>query len=954
MFVPVFFIVLLKVSAFCLADDIQLNQNIIPSNYKIKLIPNLESGTFEGQVTIDIDVNSYFQSFQLHGQDLEINPENVYLTRKENGYLKNVPLLNVTITNDIINVIVNGTGGIYIGSYILEITYKGKIRDDMTGFYRSSYIYNGKKIWLGSTQFESTNARKAFPCFDEPHFRTTFTLDVTVSDEYNVISNVKALKSGNSNFNYHFENYPSMPTYLLAWIIYEKYSFIGTDPYDPFKNGTEYRTWAQTTYYNQTTFANQVAFKLLSSLSSYLDVPYTLNKMDLVAIPNFKAGAMENWGLVTFRESRLLYQKGISTTEDLRDIAMVIAHEFTHQWFGNLVTLDWWSYTWLNEAFARYYQYFITLQVYPDWRLDEQFVVLVVHGALAYDSSPHHALTSNIEKKDDISDMFDSVTYNKGASIVRMMEHILTPPNFKQGISKYIKTIASSKQVATPNDLFKILSTETPAGLKHDFESVMKTWTEQSGYPVINVTRNSNSSITVSQKQFLISGDDTSDTKWYVPLTYTDSNEANFTNTIIREWLEPAIPQIEINMTLRTDDWVIFNLQQKGFYRVNYDEQNWNAIINQLHKDHLKIGTLNRAQLLNDAFSLSRAGLVTYNTLFTLTSYLQNEIDYAPWVAAVDGFTYLLNQYAKMPEVFGLLQEYILRLTQPVLNNVGFIGFDGDKMAQKLKRIKVLTLVSKLNHTKINEISNQIFTDLDKTSYSPDIQKSLLCSAIRKSNNISLWNKAYELYNKSQYPTQKIYYLFSLTCSESNETLKTLLDETILKENNTIKREDSSNVFNAIGSSAYGAKFIISYLENNIINIINFNFNNTKIISSIISGISNSIYEVKDADAITEFNNKYKNIIGDEVSKKINTTVETIKAKISWREKNKESIQNILQSELKVTTEKATESTVSINVTTALSTASIPSSTPKPSGANVNTYNSIFILAVLLVTIFCR
>lgn len=939
MFVPVvFLIVFSSFTSFSFADDIRLKQKISPNAYEIRLYPDLQNGNFSGQVTIQIDVEDYVSTIELHGQELVVAEGHTKLS-KIDSTPEDITVRSVNTTGGLIRV--NLQSDISFGKYALRIDFRGKIRDDMTGFYRSYYEYQGKKRWLGATQFEPYYARRAFPCFDEPRFRASFTLEIVVPANHDVISNVKASNGVSNSLTFHFENYPKMPTYLLAWVIFERYTFVSTEPYKI--NGTEYRLWTQADYINQSDHANMVASRLLTALSSYLQIPYTLEKMDQVAIPDFSAGAMENWGIVTYRESGLLYQDKISTSDDFRMITMVIAHEFTHQWFGNLVTPQWWSYTWLNEAFARYFQYFITLEVYTDWRLDEQFVLMALQPSLEYDSSPQQAMTSEINSLSDINGKFDLVTYSKGASIVRMMEHILTKEIFRAGLSRYIKDV-SYRGVAEPNDLFKILSGQAK-DLPYNFETIMRTWTDQAGYPVLFVRRQENNTILISQKRGLYDQDSKDNTIWYIPLTYTTKSEANFSNTAIRDWL--ITEQKTIRIPGDTNDWVIFNIQQKGFYRVSYDDQIWNAIINQLRSDHSQIGTLNRAQLIDDAFFFVKAGLLDINTALNVTAYLAKDIDYAPWYAAINGLSDLMDQFYAETEVYTALEDYARKLLASVAHNVGFIVYNGDKMAQKLKRMKVLNFAAKLSHQSALSVADQIVKDLatnSTTSYSPDLQQALLCTGLKNSNDSEAWKSIYTLYQKSLYPTQQTRLLFSLACTKNADLLSQLVKDTISGEPK-VRRQNVDRLFKEMGNTPHGAKFLLAYVTTgtNYEDLIRFNFDKPKIIGDIINGISGKIYTTEDIETIKTFNTHAN--LTEAIHKKISSAVTKINKRLERTGATKESVQKWLKEvDIPTTTVSPLQTTGTGQVET--STATVPGTTPKSSGVR-NTFNTISIILIL-------
>ncbi|RZB39723.1 Peptidase M1 domain containing protein [Asbolus verrucosus] len=399
-----------------ITSEYRLPKSIVPVNYDVILKLDADAFTtnnFQGEVNITLNVLKRTDQILIHSKNLDIISVNL---RKPN---ENFNLTHRSYMSDALTDILTITSENQLspGFYYLDITYNATFNPyDMHGFYKSTYPNEeGKTEFLATTQFEVTNARRAFPCFDEPSFKATFNLSVVYPKGYNVIANT--LQNGNVNVTsenleiVNFKTTPRMSTYLNAFVI-------SNFTCDTVETKLPFRVCSRAEAANERKYALDISPKLMNYLENFTGIPYNVSgigKMDQVAIPDFSAGAMENWGLITYRESTLLWDPNESSNLYKQRVASVIAHEFAHMWFGNLVTLKWWSDVYLSEGFARYFQYFATDRIETEWEMDKQFVVEQVHSALFTDSfSASEALSSPVTTPKEISSKFDLISYNKG------------------------------------------------------------------------------------------------------------------------------------------------------------------------------------------------------------------------------------------------------------------------------------------------------------------------------------------------------------------------------------------------------------------------------------------------------------------------------------------------------------------------------------------------------------
>ncbi|CAD6993579.1 unnamed protein product [Ceratitis capitata] len=672
--------------------DVRLPRTMKPQKYNISLVPYLlyNNFTFEGEVHIQVIVLEDCYNITMHATELNITKNDVSVRHIGMStattalqpalaqYAQFVPEIGGAELRirkqymlerkqffiiELYDKLIKG------GVYEINIRFSGLIQDYLQGFYRSSYQVGNEKRWLVSTQFQATDARRAFPCFDEPSLKANFTLKIARPRNMTTVSNMPIVYTRKHEYltDYEWDQFAEtlpMSTYLVAYAISD---------FDHIAAGN-FAVWARKDAIQSASYALSVGPQILKFLEEYFDLPFPLPKIDMIAIPDFQAGAMENWGLITYRETTMLYEEGVSSTTYKQRIASVVGHELAHQWFGNLVTPSWWSDIWLNEGFASYMEYITVDAIHPEWKPQDQFVVSELQNVFQLDAlSSSHKISVEVFNPDEISEIFDRISYGKGSTIIRMMSHFLTTKVFRRGLSKYLREM--SYHAATQDDLWRFLTTEAiEAGLlgkNTSVKEIMDTWTLQVGFPVLTVTRSpSTHAIRMEQQRFIFSnqsdGDKSADEGgplWWIPITYTTSKELNFENTRPITWVPRSeVYEIE-DRNLSTAEWFIFNIQQTGYYRVNYDADNWKAITTHLMRSdkYRSIGPANRAQLIDDAMNLARGAYLSYETALNLTRYLRHELDHVPWKAAITAFNFLDSMLVNQGD-YDLLKNYLLDL----------------------------------------------------------------------------------------------------------------------------------------------------------------------------------------------------------------------------------------------------------------------------------------------------
>uniref|UniRef100_A0A7M4EAF3 Aminopeptidase n=1 Tax=Crocodylus porosus TaxID=8502 RepID=A0A7M4EAF3_CROPO len=588
-------------------DKLRLPDWIIPVHYDLLIHPNLSSSVFTGFLKTEVTVKLETNFIVLHSKHLEIT--RAFIEEKNpklQGDLKQLKVLEYPTHEQV--AFLSAEPLLVDKKYFLSVNYIANLSDGFYGLYKSTYkTKDGQTRLLVSTHFEPTSARMAFPCFDEPSFKANYTIKIRREEQHVALSNmpkVKTITLGNNLVEDHFAETVKMSTYLVAFIVSDFQSISGTT-----SSGIKVSVYVNPEKLNQAHYALEAAIKILEFYEQYFGIYYPLPKQDLVAVPDFQSGAMENWGLTTYRETSLLYDPETSSASEKLWITMVIGHELAHQWFGNLVTMEWWNDIWLNEGFARYMEFISVDATYPELQ-----VVYTCFTAMGRDSmNSSRPISSKAENPTQIKEMFDTVSYDKGACILHMLRNFLTDEVFQNGIIHYLKK--HSYRNAKNNDLWNSLantcSEEDFASAKYcytkkhfDVTEIMNTWTLQKGLPLITVEQNEKR-IKIKQERFLkgILPDDPlwasmqTGFLWQVPLTYITSHSKSIGRHLMKNQSDTIELEEDVN-------WVKLNVDMNGYYIVHYEGNGWNNIIKLLNQNHTIFSYKDRANLIHNAFQL--------------------------------------------------------------------------------------------------------------------------------------------------------------------------------------------------------------------------------------------------------------------------------------------------------------------------------------------------------------
>ena len=794
----------------------------VPTRYNLALTVDMKNYSFSGIIQANITASRDSYTITLNAKNLTIN--DVHMVNSSGG-LQNLSQIDLDDRYEILTV--NLREKIVQGQhYLLTISYNGTLNDQLRGFYKSrSTTKNGTQTYVAATHFEPTSARLAFPCWDEPAIKAPFEIIILNSDAYQAISNMKEINNTvvNNLRTTTFEVTPPISTYLVAFVVSD-YEYTQNT-----SKGMQFRVWTKPSSINQTKYALGEGQRLLEKMDEYTNIKFSayITKMDQVSLRDFSAGAMENWGLVTYRESALLAEEGVSSVRARQRVTTIIAHEFAHQWFGNLVSPKWWTYIWLNEGFADYYEYFLTHEIRPEWRLDDVFVVNNIQGTafVADTVENQRPMNHEVNTPQEISNLFDNIAYQKSGSVIRMMSHILGEKAFQNGLRIYLDK--NKLKAADSNILLRDLGNGTTFD-GTSFEDIMSEWVNKPGYPVVSVKK-VNNTFELRQQQFTLY-ETKNGTKWWVPITYVTDNNLIFDNTSPSKWLNPKEDKLVISVSNETK-WIIVNVKQTGYYRVNYDPGVWESLAELLDsKNYSKVHVTNRAQLIDDALNMARSNRLNYTIALQLTTYLKRETDYVAWQAGFRNLQFLHN-LMRTSEHYSMFQQYIKTILLSVTSEVKYEPQKNDTDLVKLLRTNAIEWACRANVEECTNYATKEFNEWlnnPNRKFDDDSRNNVLCAGIRNATE-SKWNNATSLVLQIKDEEERLALYPLLACSQSEKLLERFLNLS-LQQNATLSF--SSAASHVVSRHPQGANIALKVLVDNYETIKSWKNGNQEITST--------------------------------------------------------------------------------------------------------------------------
>jgi puromycin-sensitive aminopeptidase len=772
-------------------DPYRLPRHVIPSRYELRLEPDLADATFMGQAVVTLTITQPTTTIVLNVIELTINQAEMIgksAAHRAASIESDEPLQRSTLTF---------ADSLLPGEWTLRLTFQGALNDKLRGFYRSTYKdQSGTVQIMAATQFEATDARRAFPCWDEPDFKSVFATTLVIDPHLTAVSNTsvvsESVEAGKKILR--FADSMKMSTYLVAFIVGQ---LVPTEP--RFVGKTPIRLWTIPGKQALTSFGQDIAEASLAFFEGYYGIPYPGGKLDLLAIPDFASGAMENLGAITFRETALLVDRRAGTHGELERVADVVAHENAHMWFGDLVTMSWWNGLWLNEAFATFMEMLAVDAWKPEWKRWDAFCVSRAAAFSVDGLWSTRPIEYPVRAPKDADAMFDVLTYEKGASVLRMLEQYVGPTVFRDGVRDYLRTHAYGN--ADTKDLWVSLG----KAAKQPVPELMNGWIFQPGYPLVSAQLDGNSGMVLTQQRFayLPTGESFKQ-GWQIPIQIRiETGEKTDRRTVL-------LTEPELRIPLPSDvRQVLLNEGGHGFYRVRYD----GPLLQRLLDAGLdRLVPTERFNLISDAWATTISGAMPFPDYLQLTRHFTQERDKNVWAVLLDSLSFL-NRIIPADERSSL-EGFVRTLVAPAVLELGWEPRTGDNDLRRQLRGELLGALGKLgNDPETQEQALVCYTRYrtDPASVDPNLVPALV-AILAHTGDEARYKEFSERYKNAATPQEERRYLFSLAAFQSPALLRRTLARTIDGE---IRTQDAPFIVSAGLSNLYNRELAWEFVKEN-------------------------------------------------------------------------------------------------------------------------------------------
>jgi puromycin-sensitive aminopeptidase len=837
---------------------------VVPISYQIFVEPHPEDGKFVGSESIDMQVKQPISKIVLNSVDIKLNHAECKLVGSTNPIT-----LKVHYQPDVEQVVLELPRRIESGRCILSMKFHGTLDDKGKGFFRTiSLDAAGGKHWISATQMEPTDARRMFPCIDEPQYKATFKVSASIAPGDTAISNSPILAETTDAKTKRkivtFDETPKMSTYLVALIVGR---LVPTKTI--ISEGVPIRIWCTPGKEKLTPFSQALAGRLLKYYTEYFAVKYPAKKLDLIAIPDFANGAMENLGAATFREDTLLVDESQGSLDAKQQVAINVAHEMAHMWFGDLVTMQWWDDLWLNEAFAEWMSTKAVDKLQPDWHYWNQFALERDQSMLSDSLRATRPMHLDVTNADQIEQMFDEITYQKGASVLRMMERFVTEDKFRDGIRRYIKSNQFAN--ATPDSLWRAIAAESGK----DISGIMHSWIYDEGFPLVSIN-SSEPQLTVSQKRFVFKrsqqGSDSAPI-WQIPLEVRRlEDDGDSAQKFLVTDKDTKLAEIGAAPC-------VVNAGGEGYYRVQYSANELSKIASHLDK----LTVLERAAALSDQFYLAVSGQIPVKDYLDFTAAYKGEND--PTVTSL--LCTELNQLDLMiddsPSERSAFADYVRDRLSKAKQSFGWSSLGEDSDLIRRERAEVMLTLGTIGQDKntiaeARALAERIYAHDTDTGTTVDAELiDPIIKIVAYNGNAADYAKIETLWHRAKSPEREQSALMALAMFQDpvlmQKTLKMCLTD-------QVRRQDGPQLIAAIMETRAGRSVAWHFFHKHIIHIA-WRFSGTRLFSVVMA-----MNSLATKEQLAEVQGFFKKHPVPSQSRGINKIIEAIEVRVAFRQRS--------------------------------------------------------------------
>ncbi|KAK4459188.1 peptidase family M1-domain-containing protein [Cladorrhinum samala] len=846
-----------------------LPTNVVPKHYHVTLEPDFTKFTFEGTVVIDLEVAEESKSISLH--TLELDVHNAKISSGGQAVCSS-PKISYNDSTQVTTL--DFTGSVSQGSKAqLEIKFTGQLNDKMAGFYRSTYKKeDGTQGVLAVSQMEPTDARRSFPCFDEPSLKAEFTVTLIADKKLTCLSNMDVASEAEvegTKKAVTFNKSPPMSTYLVAFVVGEL-NYIETNDFRvPVR---VYAPPGQNIEHGR--FSLDLAAKTLAFYEKVFGIEFPLPKMDQIAIPDFAQGAMENWGLVTYRVVDLLLDEKVSGAATKERVAEVVQHELAHQWFGNLVTMDWWDGLWLNEGFATWASWYSCNIFFPEWKVWETYVVDNLQRALSLDSlRSSHPIEVPVKRADEINQIFDAISYSKGSCVLRMISTQLGEDTFLEGVRRYLKKHAYGN--TQTGDLWASLADASGKSV----EDVMQVWTKNIGFPVVTVSEKGDNTIELKQNRFLRTGDTKpheDEVIYPVFLGLRTKDGIDGSQTLNKRQDTFKIP---------STDFFKLNANHTGLYRTSYSPERLVKLGEAARQGLLSVE--DRAGLVADAGALATSGYQKTSGVLSLLKEFSTEDQFIVWSEIISRVASVQSAWIfEDKAVRDGLEAFLRDLISEKAHQLGWEFSENDGHIEQQFKAMLFGSAGLSGDETIIKAAQEMFKKYmagDKTAVHPNIRGSVFALALKHGGKEE-YDALLNFYRQSTNSDERNTALRSLGRAKDPELIKRTLDMLFSGE---VKDQDIYMPTTGLRSHAEGIEALYQWMTENWDELVKKLPPALSMLGTMVTIFTSSFTKKEQLEKVEKF---FADKSTNGFDQSLAQSLDAIRSKISWVERDREDV----------------------------------------------------------------